>query len=61
MTIDEAIKHIDDCMSETEKILYPEVWAAHQLGIEALKRYKTWREIDTYPGFEILPGETKQQ
>lgn len=32
---------------------------AMKLGIEALKRFEGWREIDNYPGFETLPGETE--
>ncbi len=32
---------------------------AIKLGIEALKRFKIWRAIDTYPGFKtLLPRET---
>ncbi len=59
MIIDEAIKHLDDCMSETEKILYPEVLAAHKLGIEALKQIKWLHESHVLHDDELLPSETK--
>ncbi len=57
ITIDEAIKHLDDCMSETEKILYPEVLDAHKLGIEALKLAKANRDPDSPIYIGLLPGE----
>ena len=61
MTIDEAIENLGNLLKRYDFIDEQETHEATKLGIEALKRFKTWREIDTYPGFEILPGETKQQ
>ncbi len=59
MKLDEAKKHLNECMSETEKILYPEVWEAHKLGIAAL-RDKKYRRITDYPEHQqLLPGETE--
>jgi len=60
MTLKEAIKHLDNCMSETEKILYPEVFDAHKLGIEALKREMLFRERVPKKEWVFLPGETKE-
>jgi len=46
-------------MSETEKILYPEVLAAHRLGIEALKRCMVIAENNPLWAAKPLPGETE--
>jgi len=37
MTEEEAIEHIGNCMSGSKKMLFPEVWEAHKLGMEALQ------------------------
>jgi len=60
MKPDEAIKHLDDCMSETERILWPECYEAHKLGIEALKYRKDCRAHDRVWMGDLLPGETEE-
>ncbi len=52
MKIEQAIEHLDDCMSESEKILWPECEEAHKLGIEALKEIKLIRKL-----FRLGDGE----
>jgi len=59
MTLDEAIEELSDCMSETEKILYPEALAAHKLLIEAGKREMLFRERVPKKEWSLLPGETE--
>jgi len=60
MELEKAIEHLDECMSETEKILYPEVLEAHALGIEALERIVSGREKGYDYFGHRLPGETKE-
>jgi len=60
MKIDKAIKHLGDCMSETEKILWPEVWESHKLGIEALKREQYHRTCYPNQSPNLLPSETTE-
>lgn len=60
MTIDEAIDLLDDCLSENQEVLYPDLYQAHRLGIEALERTlraRTGIELSPYVLFE---GETKK-
>jgi len=59
MTIDEAIKETEPLLDgDTTPLTYRETEAV-KLGREALKRFKYWRPIDPFPGFNLLPGETK--
>lgn len=59
MKLKEAIEELATCMSEAEKILFPEVSEAHKLGIEALKLIEATRKTTGCGSFGKLPGETK--
>ena len=58
MTLDEAIEGLNACMSETEKILYPESLKSHKLGIAALKFTQEVRIWKSGWKWKSLPGET---
>ena len=60
MTLNEAMVYLSDCMSETERILYPEILKAHMLGSEALRREKMRRKFPTLHWDKLLPGETEE-
>ena len=60
MSIDEAIKILTfmgtaEFEGNTEDIL-----AARKLGIEALKRVKTYKESPLCDDYQLLPGETEK-
>jgi hypothetical protein len=61
MTIEEAIEvqtiHNDHNPNFTDA----ERRAAHQLGVEALKRIEAIRKHQSYSVFPSLPGETKEE
>ena len=60
MKLEKAIYYIDNCMSETEKILYPEVWQAHQMASKSLEARKVWQDNEGFDPAEALPGETEE-
>ena len=61
MTIDEAIKGLQELGINTIEQLEPEFQDALKLGIEALKAWKQFREGRWVSGRSDLPGETKQE
>lgn len=59
MTIDEAIRTLDDWSRDNyPPPLADEINALH-LGIEALKRIQSMRKDIVRLGYPLLPGETK--
>jgi len=60
MTIDEAIRRLEQHKCYLESINAHEQIEAHQLGIEALKKIKLWRQDNVYPDYTLLPGETEE-
>ena len=61
MKIDKAIEILTIHNDHNPNFTDAERREAHQLGIEALKRFKCWRPIDPFPGFNLLPGETDKK
>jgi hypothetical protein len=59
MTIDEAIKRLQDELPLAEKKGELYLCAALRLGIEALRYIQRARQHDLYVKPERLPGETK--
>jgi len=59
MTLDKAIEILTQHQKGTDPIYLPDLPDAEMLGIEALRRFKYWRPIDPFPGFNLLPGETE--
>ena len=59
MTINEAIKINKSLLDGTYDHRDESMEAALKLGIEALKRFKTWRFVKSHLASELLPGETK--
>ena len=60
MTIDEAIA-LSSSLRESDNLKYhPDLRAATQLGIEALKRVKDYRERSSTFATPLLPGETEE-
>ena len=59
MTIDEAIKSIEDDLEDNPLITGCRLERAKKLGIEALKKLKYDREPGNRPLYDKLPGETK--
>lgn len=60
MTIDEAIKYLEDLRRVEVHKLNSYIPAALSLGIEALKRELKHREIRTGEYIHLLPGETEE-
>jgi hypothetical protein len=60
MTIDEAIKILDDIYLRGYKLTTKEHYAALKLLIEAGKLIKFWRQDNVYPDYTLLPGETEE-
>lgn len=60
MTIDEAIKIIQQLGWNTSFNLTPHQSSAVQLGIEALKRVSAFRQYPPREFGELLPGETSK-
>jgi hypothetical protein len=60
MTLDEAIKYMEQGIKHQghRQIIIP--IEAAQLGIEALKRIRNWRNSTKKGGKTLLPGETKE-
>ena len=59
MTLDEAIKRLEQHKCYLESIGAIEQVEAHQLGIEALRHYRLFRGADVDGKLIRLPGETK--
>lgn len=59
MTLDEAIKRLEQHKSYLESLHALEQVEAHQLGIEALKLLKGVRLCLPGSAAKLLPGETK--
>jgi hypothetical protein len=59
MTIDEAIKELEDLLRYAEPGNPTEEDEAIQLGIEALKRVKAFSDMDIIGLYKPLPGETE--
>jgi len=57
MTIDEAIKQLEEPGWRTTAYHPPEYTEAIQLGIEALKWFKKYRNMVDFHEGELLPGE----
>jgi len=60
ITIDEAIKPLDEWYPECSLALHPNFPKAVKLGAEALKRIKDFRETGNPQHLRCLPGETKE-
>jgi len=60
MTIDEALKILDDLDEICDPITYANSKKAIKLGIEALERVKDCRKVLCNLGQKRLPGETKE-
>jgi hypothetical protein len=60
MTIDEAIKFLEDDVYVLLLTESPDFMDALKLGIEALKREKHRRDTETYVKHPLLPGETEE-
>jgi hypothetical protein len=60
MTIDEAIQTIQDEIGDLEYDLLIDFKAACQLGIEALKQLRDYRDFDPDLALHPLPGETEE-
>ncbi len=60
MTIDEAIRFIDNFIKDWGKGYPTNLETAMKLGIEALKFYKDWRISPGAPALHRLPGENPQ-
>jgi len=58
MTIDEAIKELQDWNSQTFETRFVTFSKAKELGIEALKRVNDMRISPCTTSDEILPGES---
>jgi len=61
MTIDEAIKELEEIKKLDCHIKYPEWLDALQLGIEALKAIKGVRAQPRFSNWFPLPGETERR
>lgn len=59
MTIDKAIEILELRIKSPFTRANPDTKAAIQLGIEALKRLKWYRDVRKHWYIEPLPGETK--
>ena len=59
ITIDEAIKEIQDEIIEPHDPVVKRRMNAFRLGIEALKKWKDFREKSHNPSLYQLPGETE--
>lgn len=60
MTLDRAIEVISEDGRESGEGTWEEYLQAIQLGREALKREKTWRENPRWGLPPLLPGETEE-
>ena len=60
MTIDEAIKELEEPDWLVTENHTPEYAEAVQLGIEALKREKMLRDPGVPATYDMLPGETSE-
>jgi hypothetical protein len=60
MTIDEAIEKLSGLVVKVDDGFVPDAYIALQLGIEALKRLKDWREGKVLNPDFMLPGETEE-
>ena len=60
MTIDEAIKRNTNIQIEFLPLPRHEDWKAVQLGIAALKRTQTLRQLARQENIRLLPGETEE-
>ena len=60
MTLDEAIKELNDSLDESIPTLRKCRYDATKLLIEAGKRIKFWRQDNVYPDYTLLPGETEK-
>ena len=60
MTIDKAIEELQNWNSATFETRFVSFSAALNLGIEALKRCKRFRDNSRTWGYKPLPGETEE-
>jgi len=60
MTIDDAIKILEDLIGATDIHNQPGDCAALEMGIEALKAWKEHRGTGSLMDSLLLPGETKE-
>lgn len=60
MTIDEAIKAMQDEANNIPVIPHSRLHSAHLVGIEALKRYRVIKQESVLKPFTLLPGETEE-
>jgi len=60
MTMDEAIRKLEQQLNGNIPEDYPDTAKALQLGIEGLKRVKPERTVFTHYPKEPLPGETEE-
>ena len=58
MTLDEAIETMDRELRPLYEFLHEDYNKALELGIEALRVVKKWREEHRDLGFLLMPGET---
>jgi len=59
MTIDQAIKQLQDALADKWCPWSPELKQSINLGLEALKRCKEQRSGTALDEYDFLPGETK--
>jgi len=60
MTMEEAIKILNDHAYKKMKVFDEDLEKAEMLGIEALKRLHVLRLISTNEANHLLPGETEE-
>ena len=60
MNIERAIELLGDSLSETERMLYPELSEAHKLAVEAFERVKITRVSPFNFDSRRLPSETEE-
>lgn len=60
MTLEKAIKILEDCTHGAVVGVYPTTTDALKLGIEALKSVRTGRKVGLHYEAQLLPGETKE-
>lgn len=60
MTLKEAIEIISKAIPDPDSVSALDLIAAEQLGVEALKRCKAYKEAHVGLHYEPLPGETKE-
>jgi hypothetical protein len=60
MTLDEAIEVLQDLLGEGPYFRPEKRIEAVKLGIEALKRWKNFRDNSQTFGYSPLPGETEE-